>query len=140
MTDIRGGIECNIGGHLQDSCQRLLHHLRSGRVGNRERLQNRAEIEKAGGYSVLNHVGDWVDSGRFPQRSHWNVYIAYFAGIFIDCPTASAWEIVNCCGQSDRGDRALWMSCAGVVYPQGQKYLGFCRRRLRKAQRGRQIV
>ena len=79
MTDIRGGIECNMAVISKTHVNGYFTTYGQGEWGIRKRLQNRSvEIEKAGGYSVLNHVGD---VGRFRQtsrhRSHWNVYIAY---------------------------------------------------------------
>ncbi len=74
---------------------------------------------------MLNHVGDWVDSGRFPYRSHWNVYIAYFAGIFIDCPSCLGMEIVNNTDRVTRGDRELWDELLQVVIPKGRNIWAF---------------
>ena len=126
MTDIRGGIECNMAVISKTHVNGYFTTYGQGEWGIENDYRTAPEeIEKAGGYSVLNHVGDWVDSGRFPQRSHWNVYIAYFAGIFIDCPSCLGMEIVNSTDRVTRGDRALWDELLQVVIPKGRNIWAF---------------
>lgn len=121
MTDIRGGIECNMAVISKTHVNGYFTTYGQGEWGIENDYRTApVEIEKAGGYSVLNHVGDWVDSGRFPHRSHWNVYIAYFAGIFIDCPSCLGMEIVNNTDRVTRGDRELWDELLQVVIPKGR--------------------
>ncbi len=126
MTDIRGGIECNMAVISKTHVNGYFTTYGQGEWGIENDYRTApAEIEKAGGYSVLNHVGDWVDSGRFPERSHWNVFIAYFAGIFIDYPSCLGMEIVNNTDRVTRGDRALWDELLQVVIPKGRNIWAF---------------
>ena len=126
MTDIRGGIECNMAVISKTHVNGYFTTYGQGEWGIENDYRTApVEIEKAGGYSVLNHVGDWVDSGRFPHRSHWNVYIAYFAGIFIDCPSCLGMEIVNNTDRVTRGDRDLWDELLQVVIPKGRNIWAF---------------
>ena len=126
MTDIRGGIECNMAVISKTHVNGYFTTYGQGEWGIENDYRTApVEIEKAGGYSVLNHVGDWVDSGRFPHRSHWNVYIAYFAGIFIDCPSCLGMEIVNNTDRVTRGDRELWDELLQVVIPKGRNIWAF---------------
>ena len=126
MTDIRGGIECNMAVISKTHVNGYFTTYGQGEWGIENDYRTApVEIEKAGGYSVLNHVGDWVDSSRFPHRSHWNVYIAYFAGIFIDCPSCLGMEIVNNTDRVTRGDRELWDELLQVVIPKGRNIWAF---------------
>lgn len=121
MTDIRGGIECNMAVISKTHVNGYFTTYGQGEWGIENDYRTApVEIEKAGGYSVLNHVGDWVDSGRFPHRSHWNVYIAYFAGIFIDCPSCLGMEIVTTPTESPAATVSSGMSCFRSLSPRAE--------------------
>ena len=89
MTDITGGIECNMAVVSKTHVNGYFTTWGSGVWGTENDYETAPrEIEKAGGYSVLNHVGDWVNSNNYPERSHDEKYIAYFA----DTIPASVWR------------------------------------------------
>lgn len=126
ITDITGGIECN-------SCVVSKVHVNgywttwgSGVWGTENDYKTATvEIEKSGGYSVLNHVGDWVDSEHHPERSHEDYYINYFADIFTSSKTCLGMEIINNTDRVTQGDRELWDELLQVVIPTGRNIWGF---------------
>lgn len=126
ITDITGGIECN-------SCVVSKVHVNgywttwgSGVWGTENDYKTATvEIEKAGGYSVLNHVGDWVDSEHHPEYSHEDYFINYFADIFTTSKTCLGMEIINNTDRVTKGDRELWDELLQVVIPTGRNIWGF---------------
>ncbi|MDD6275226.1 MAG: PHP domain-containing protein [Clostridia bacterium] len=121
MTDITGGIECNMAVISKTHVNGYFTTYGQGEWGIENDYKTATvEIEKAGGYSVLNHVGDWVNSNAFPERSHWDSYIAYFADIFTTSKTCLGMEIVNNTDNVTRADRALWDELLQVVIPTGR--------------------
>lgn len=121
MTDITGGIECNMAVVSKVHVNGYFTTWGQGVLGRENDYKTATvEIEKAGGYSVLNHVGDWVDSEHFPARSHDKKYIAYFADIFTSSKSCLGMEIVNNTDRVTRGDRALWDELLQVVIPTGR--------------------
>ena len=126
MIDIKNGIEMNMAVFTKTHVNGYFTNYGQAVWGNENDYRSAVEaVERHGGFTVLNHVGDWVDSGRFPHRSHWNVYIAYFAGIFIDCPSCLGMEIVNNTDRVTRGDRELWDELLQVVIPKGRNIWAF---------------
>lgn len=126
MTDITGGIECNMAVVSKTHVNGYFTTWGQGVWGKDNDYKTApAEIEKAGGYSVLNHVGDWVDSEHFPERSHDEKFIAYFADIFTSYPTCLGMEIVNNTDRVTKADRALWDELLSVVIPTGRNIWAF---------------
>lgn len=121
MTDITGGIEVNMAVISKTHVNGYFTTYGQGEWGIENDYKTATvEIEKAGGYSVLNHVGDWVNSNAFPERSHWDSCIAYFADIFTTSKTCLGMEIVNNTDNVTRADRALWDELLQVVIPTGR--------------------
>ncbi|MGN0467236.1 MAG: PHP domain-containing protein [Acutalibacteraceae bacterium] len=121
MTDITGGIECNMAVLSKTHVNGYFTTYGQGVWGTENDYKSAPlAIEKAGGYSVLNHVGDWLNSNAFPERAHWDSYIAYFADIFTSCKTCLGMEIVNNKDIVTRADRALWDELLQVVIPTGR--------------------
>ena len=126
MTDITGGIECNMAVVSKTHVNGYFTTWGSGVWGTENDYETAPrEIEKAGGYSVLNHMGDWVNSNNYPERSHDEKYIAYFADIFTKYHTCLGMEIVNNTDNVTRADRALWDELLQVVIPTGRNIWAF---------------
>lgn len=126
MTDITGGIECNMAVMSKTHVNGYFTTYGNGVWGTENDYKTATvEIEKAGGYSVLNHVGDWVNSNNFPERSHWDSYIHYFADIFTTSKSCLGMEIVNNTDNVTRSDRALWDELLQVVIPTGRNIWAF---------------
>lgn len=126
MTDIKGGIECNMAVVSKTHVNGYWTTYGQG-VWGRENDYETAprEIERLGGYSVLNHVGDWVNSNNYPERSHNPFYINYFANIFTKYKTCLGMEIINNTDNCTRADRELWDELLQVVIPKGRNIWGF---------------
>lgn len=126
MTDITGGIECNMAVVSKTHVNGYFTTYGQGIWGKENDYEGApAGIEKAGGYSVLNHVGDWVNSNNFPERSHNPFYINYFANIFTKYKTCLGMEIINNTDNCTRADRELWDELLQVVIPTGRNIWGF---------------
>lgn len=126
MTDVTGGIEINMAVVSKTHVNGYFTESGAGVWGKENDYETApAEIEKAGGYSVLNHVGDWVNSNNYPDRSHNDVFIKYFADIFIKYPSCLGMEIINNTDNVTRADRALWDELLKVVIPKGRNIIVF---------------
>lgn len=126
MTEVRGGIEINMAVLSKTHVNGYFTEYGQGVWGKENDYRTApAMIEKQGGYSVLNHVGDWVNSNNFPERSHMDMYIAYFANIFNDFHSCLGMEIINNSDSVSRADRALWDELLQVVIPTGRNIIAF---------------
>lgn len=126
MTDITGGIECNMAVVSKTHVNGYWTTYGQGVWGTENDYETAPrEIEKAGGYSVLNHVGDWVNSNNYPDRSHNPFYINYFANIFTKYKTCLGMEIINNTDNCTRADRELWDELLQVVIPKGRNIWAF---------------
>ncbi len=126
MTDIKGGIECNMAVVSKTHVNGYWTTYGQGIWGTENDYETAPrEIEKSGGYSVLNHVGDWVNSNNYPERSHNNFYINYFANILTKYKTCLGLEIINNTDNCTRADRELWDELLQVVIPKGRSIWGF---------------
>lgn len=126
MTDVTGGIEINMAVISKTHVNGYFTQYGSGVWGRENDYETAAaKIEKAGGYSVLNHVGDWVNSNNYPDRSHEDVFIKYFADIFTKYPSCLGMEIINNTDNVTRADRALWDELLKVVIPKGRNITAF---------------
>ncbi len=126
MTDIKGGIECNMAVVSKTHVNGYWTTYGQGIWGKENDYETAPrEIEKSGGYSVLNHVGDWVNSNNYPERSHNPFYINYFANILTKYKTCLGLEIINNTDNCTRADRELWDELLQVVIPQGRNIWGF---------------
>lgn len=126
MIDITGGIETNMATISKVHVNGYFTTWGNGVWGTENDYKTATvEIEKAGGYSVLNHVGDWINSNNYPERSHESSYIAYFADIFTSSKSCLGMEIVNGKDNVSRADRALWDELLQVVIPEGRNVWAF---------------
>ena len=126
MTDITGGIECNMAVVSKTHVNGYWTTYGQGVWGTENDYETAPrEIEKSGGYSVLNHVGDWVNSNNYPERSHNPFYINYFANILTKYKTCLGLEIINNTDNCTRADRELWDELLQVVIPKGRNIWGF---------------
>lgn len=126
MTDITGGVECNMAVVSKTHVNGYFTTYGQGIWGYENDYKTATQrIEKAGGFSVLNHVGDWVNSNNFPERSHEAMYISYFADIFTSAKSCLGMEIMNNTDNVTRSDRALWDELLKVVIPTGRNIWAF---------------
>lgn len=126
MVDVTGGIECNMAVVSKTHVNGYWTTYGQGVWGTENDYETAPrEIEKSGGYSVLNHVGDWVNSNNYPERSHSPFYINYFANIFTKYKTCLGMEIINNTDNCTRADRELWDELLSVVIPKGRNIWGF---------------
>lgn len=126
MTDVTGGIEINMAVLSKTHVNGYFTEYGSGVWGKENDYESApAAIEEAGGYSVLNHVGDWVDSNHYPERSHQDVFISYFANIFNKYHSCLGMEIINNTDNVTRADRALWDELLKVIIPKGRNIWAF---------------
>ncbi len=126
MTDIKGGIECNMAVVSKTHVNGYWTTYGQGIWGNENDYETAPKkIEESGGYSVLNHVGDWVNSNNYPERSHNPFYINYFANIFTKYKTCLGMEIINNTDNCTRADRELWDELLQVVIPTGRNIWAF---------------
>ena len=126
MTDITGGIECNMAVISKTHVNGYWTTYGQGVWGKENDYATApAEIEKTGGYSVLNHVGDWTDSEHYTERSSDDWYISYFANIFLDNKSCLGMEICNNTDRVTKADKILWDNLLSVVIPQGRNIWAF---------------
>ena len=131
MVDVVGGIEMNMA--VLSKTHVNGYYLEEGSYGEGEwGIENDyagavegVENDGKEGYTVLNHVGDWLDSGAHPERAHLPKNIAYFAKIFINNPSCLGMEIVNNRDRVTSQDRALWDELLQVVIPAGRTVIAF---------------
>lgn len=126
MTDIRNGIEINMAVITKTHVNGYFTNCGQAVWGKENDYRTAvANVERAGGFTVLNHVGDWVNSNNYPERSHQDFYISYFANIFKDYKTCLGMEIINNSDNVTRADRALWDELLQVVIPTGRNIIAF---------------
>ena len=126
MIDITGGIECNMAVVSKTHVNGYFTTYGQGVWGKENDYKTATvEIEKAGGYSVINHPGDWVNSNNFPERSSEDWYISYFADIFTTSKTCLGMEICNNTDNCTRSDKILWDNLLRVVIPTGRNIWAF---------------
>jgi len=126
MVDVTGGIEMNMAVITKTHVNGYFTEYGQGLWGTENDYRSAvAAVDEAGGYTVLNHVGDWVNSNAFPERSHWDVYINYFANIFNDYPSCLGMEIKNNTDRVTRADRDLWDELLQVIIPKGRNIWAF---------------
>lgn len=126
MLDITGGIEVNMAVLSKTHVNGFFTTYGQGEWGVENDYRTAvAEIDKAGGYSHLNHIGDWMQSNAHPERAHWDSYIQYFANILVDYPSCLGMEIVNSKDSVTKADRALWDELLQVVIPHGRNIWAF---------------
>lgn len=126
MIDITGGIECNMAVVSKTHVNGYWSNYGQGIWGRENDYETAPKmIDKLGGYSVLNHIGDWVNSNNYPERSHEDFYVNYFANIFINYKSCLGMEIINNTDNCTRADRELWDELLQVVIPQGRNIWGF---------------
>ncbi|MBQ6164612.1 MAG: hypothetical protein IJK23_09070 [Clostridia bacterium] len=131
MVDVTGGIEMNMA--VISKTHVNGYFLEEGSWGEGEwgtensyaAAVEGVENDGREGYTVLNHVGDWLDSDVHPERAHDAKNIAYFADIFINNPSCLGMEIVNNNDRVTAQDRALWDELLQVVIPQGRNITAF---------------
>ncbi len=126
MIDITHGIEMNMAVMTKTHVNGYFTDYGQAVWGNENDYRSSvAAVDRYGGFTVLNHVGDWVNSNNFPERSHQDFYISYFANIFKDYKSCLGMEIINNTDSVTRADRALWDELLQVVIPTGRNIIVF---------------
>lgn len=126
MLDVKGGIEVNMAVLTKTHVNGLFTTYGQGVWGKENDYRTAvAEIDKAGGFSFINHIGDWTKSNRDHEVSKSEVYIAYFAEIFRDYRSCLGMEIINMRDTVTNGDRILWDELLQVVIPTGRNIWAF---------------
>ena len=126
MIDITRGIEMNMAVMTKTHVNGYFTDYGQAVWGNENDYRSSvAAVDRYGGFTVLNHVGDWVNSNNFPERSHQDFYISYFANIFKDYKSCLGMEIINNTDSVTRADRALWDELLQVVIPTGRNIIVF---------------
>lgn len=126
ITDVTGGIECNMAVISKTHVNGYFTTYGQGVWGKENDYRTApAEIEKAGGYSVLNHVGDWTDAEDYPERSSQDWYVGYFADIFTSYASCLGMEICNNTDRCTRSDKILWDNLLSCVIPAGRNIWAF---------------
>ena len=127
MVDVVGGIEMNMATLTKTHVNGYFTDYGSGEWGKENDYESApAGVEASGkGFTVLNHVGDWVNSNNFPERSHHPMFIEYFANIFVNYPSCLGMEIINNQDNVTKADKALWDELLQVVIPKGRNIIAF---------------
>ncbi len=127
MTDITGGIEINMAVISKTHVNAYFTETGSGDWGIENDYETAVKkVHNSGkGYTVLNHVGDWVNSNAYPERSHDPEYIAYFATILTKYDSCLGMEIINNTDTVTQADKALWDELLQVVIPTGRNIIAF---------------
>lgn len=126
MTDVTGGIEVNMAVISKTHVNGFFTQYGSGVWGKENDYETAvAEIDKAGGYSVLNHIGDWTGSKKDPEISRNKAVVSYFANMLDKYRSCLGMEIVNNKDSVTRADRILWDELLKVVIPTGRNVWGF---------------
>jgi len=126
MLDIKGGVEVNMAVLAKNHVNGLFTTFGQGILGKENSFREAVEgIHKAGGYSFLNHLGDWTGAKNDREIARNKEYIAYFAEIFRDFRSCLGMEIFNLRDNDTRNDRLFWDELLQVVIPTGRNIWAF---------------
>lgn len=78
-------------------------------------------VHKAGGISVINHPGDWLDSAGHPEKARDIKNVRFFGNIFNEYKSCLGMEILNRIDSVGSSDRILWDSLLQYVIPRGER-------------------
>ncbi len=87
--------------------------------GHREAVQF---AEENGGYSVIAHPGDWIDTREGVNDPE---FIDYFAKIFLDYDSCLGMEVFNETNNATPWDRNLWDNILMATLPYGRTVWGY---------------
>lgn len=90
--------------------------------GHREAVEF---AEENGGYSVIAHPGDWLESNKNMAEVYNKENIDYFAKIFLDHASCLGMEVFNETNNTTPYDRNLWDNILMETLPYGRNVLGY---------------
>lgn len=80
-------------------------------------------VQAAGGISVINHPGDWLDSAKDFSIAKKPENVRFFGEIFNRYPSCLGMEVFNETDTCTRADRILWDALLQYVLPHGKRTL-----------------
>lgn len=126
MLDVRYGIELNALVMTKSHVNGFFCEYGEGMLGFENGFRRAvAGVERAGGISHLDHLGDWLDSREDITRASDPENVKFFADIFKDYPSCVGMEILNNNDSFTRYDRILWDEILQLVIPSGRNVWGF---------------
>ncbi len=78
-------------------------------------------VDKAGGISVINHPGDWLDSKYNEDASRDPANVRYFGDILNTYDSCLGIEVLNGVDSLTHNDRILWDQLLQYVIPHGER-------------------
>lgn len=84
-----------------------------------------AFTEKNGGYSIINHPGDWLESNKDISTVSDEENIKFFGDIILGYDTCLGMEVFNEKNSVTPYDRILWDNLLMYTLPYGKTVLGF---------------
>ena len=125
MTCVTGANELNgvtlTKGHVV--AYDLAYNVGTGHAGLENGHREAVEFaEKNGGYSVIAHPGDWIDTREGVNDPE---YIDYFAKIFLDYDSCLGMEVFNENNNAAPWDRNLWDNILMETLPYGRTVWGY---------------
>ena len=101
----------------------LAYNVGTGHAGLENGHREAVEFaEKNGGYSVIAHPGDWIDTREGVNDPE---YIDYFAKIFLDYDSCLGMEVFNETNNASPWDRNLWDNILMETLPYGRTIWGY---------------
>ncbi len=128
MTCITGANELN--GLTLTKCHVVGYNLPSDVGNNHNGVENgqREAVEFAavnGGYSVIAHPGDWIDSNDNIANVYKKENIDFYAKILLDNPTCLGIEVFNENNNATPYDRNLWDNLLMETLPYGRNIIAY---------------
>lgn len=81
--------------------------------------------DENGGYSVIAHPGDWLESNKNFENVYDEDNVDYFSKIFLDYDSCLGMEVFNETNNATPYDRNLWDNILMQTLPYGRNVLGF---------------
>ncbi len=126
MLEVTGAVEangatpindCHVNAFFADYGQALM-----GVYGDYETVVRR--VEKRGGITFLDHVGEYVGCEDDPERAKEGYYINKLANIFLDYPSCIGMDVNSGVNNRTRYDHILWDEVLKKTIPHGRNV--FC--------------
>ena len=128
MTCVTGGNElnaltitkCHVNGFF------LPEHVGDNYLGYENDHEGAVRLaDKAGGLSVINHPGDWLNSNRGIETVSDPKNVHYFADILLKYDSCLGMEVFNERNHVTAYDRILWDNVLMECLPYGRQVIGF---------------
>lgn len=128
MTCVTGGNElnaltatkCHVNGFF------LPEHVGDNYLGYENDHEGAVRLaDKAGGLSVINHPGDWLNSNKGIEIVSDPANVHYYADILLKYDSCLGMEVFNERNHVTAYDRILWDNVLMECLPYGKKVIGF---------------